>query len=300
MWTLRDCSANDSCVRKDTAAMGTAIKRCAPIVLLLISIVAPPAQAQRKPQDLRVGVMIAPPFVTEDGGALDGFSIELWNAVATQMKATTSYQLLPGVESLQEALRQKKLDAVVYPLVITLDRVEHFDCSVPILQVGLQVMVRSNGVPVVSPRPLEEELALIFSRTAFIWLGIALILVLVPAHLVWLPDRYEKDGIITRSAHIPGIFQAIYWALACLTTQAEKMPRQWLARIVAVFWMFTGVAFVASYTAQLTSRLTVSQFTNSIQGPGVCNAKKLSQFTALKMSHPWLVVSTLFGEILTV
>ena len=36
------------------------------------------------------------------------------------------------------------------------------------------------------------------------------------------------------------------------------------------------------------------------QGRGVCNAIKLSQFTAVKMSHPWLVVSSLFSEILTV
>ena len=32
----------------------------------------------------------------------------------------------------------------------------------------------------------------------------------------------------------------------------------------------------------------------------VCNAIKLSQFTAVKMSHPWRVVSSLFAEILTV
>lgn len=32
----------------------------------------------------------------------------------------------------------------------------------------------------------------------------------------------------------------------------------------------------------------------------VCNAIKLSQFTAVKMSHPRLVVSSLFAEILTV
>ena len=32
----------------------------------------------------------------------------------------------------------------------------------------------------------------------------------------------------------------------------------------------------------------------------VCNAIKLSQFTGVKMSHPGLVVSSLFAEILTV
>jgi hypothetical protein len=32
----------------------------------------------------------------------------------------------------------------------------------------------------------------------------------------------------------------------------------------------------------------------------VCNAIKLSQFTAVKMSHPRRVLSSLFAEILTV
>ena len=45
------------------------------------------------------------------------------------------------------------------------------------------------------------------------------------------------------------------------------MPLDWLARVVAVFWMFTGVAFVASYTAQLTSKLTLQQIRGDIRGP---------------------------------
>jgi hypothetical protein len=32
----------------------------------------------------------------------------------------------------------------------------------------------------------------------------------------------------------------------------------------------------------------------------VCNAEKLSHFTAVKMSHPGLVLSSLFSEILNV
>jgi hypothetical protein len=34
--------------------------------------------------------------------------------------------------------------------------------------------------------------------------------------------------------------------------------------------------------------------------PAVCNAEKLSQFTAVKMSHARLVVSLIFSEILIV
>ena len=49
----------------------------------------------------------------------------------------------------------------------------------------------------------------------------------------------------------------MFWAAGTLATQGEQMPRQWLARVVSVLWMFTAVVFVAFYTAQLTATLTV-------------------------------------------
>ncbi len=55
--------------------------------------------------------------------------------------------------------------------------------------------------------------------------------------------------------------------MSCLTTQAETMPRQWSARIFSIFWMFAGVVFVAFYTAQLTTILTVQQIQGAINGP---------------------------------
>jgi polar amino acid transport system substrate-binding protein len=253
--------------------MGNLIKRCGAIIFLLILIA--PVLAQPPVPQLRAAVTVAPPLVIDENGALTGFGIDLWNAVAAELKAKTSYQRLPDLQAVEQVLRQKKTDVVVSPMVLTLDRVREFDCSVPILQVGLQIMTRNEGGPLSASRPFWQELDILFSRTAFLWLGIASLLVLIPAHVVWLLDRNQEEGIISNPAYIPGIFQAIYWAFACLATQAEKMPHQWLARAVAIFWMFTGVAFVASYTAQLTSRLTVQQIRNAIEGPADLPGKEV-------------------------
>ena len=54
------------------------------------------------------------------------------------------------------------------------------------------------------------------------------------------------------------------------------MPRQWLARVLAVLWMFTGVVFVAFYTAQLTATLTVQQIQGTINGPDDLQGKKVA------------------------
>src|SRR5258705_7864406 len=59
----------------------------------------------------------------------------------------------------------------------------------------------------------------------------------------------------------------MFWAAGTLATQADHMPRHWMARIIAVLWMFTAVVFVAFYTAQLTASLTAQQIRGSINGP---------------------------------
>jgi polar amino acid transport system substrate-binding protein len=110
-------------------------------------------------------------------------------------------------------------------------------------------------------------LSLLFSRLAALWLALALLLVLVPAHIVWLLERRHKGGIIPTHKYFPDILFAAYWSASTLLTQAEHMPRQWLARVITILWMFTGVVFVALYTAQLTATLTVQQMCGPINGP---------------------------------
>ena len=107
-----------------------------------------------------------------------------------------------------------------------------------------------------------------------------MLLVLIPAHVVWLLERRQQNGIIANRKYFPGIFEACYWGLATLATQAEIMPRQWVARFLAIVWMFAGVVFVAFYTAQLTTTLTVEQIRGAIEGPGDLPGKEVATIAA--------------------
>jgi polar amino acid transport system substrate-binding protein len=128
-------------------------------------------------------------------------------------------------------------------------------------------MVRDTHQSRQPANPLWDMLRLMLSRTTILWLGMAALLVLIPAHLIWLFERRRAESLVWSRNYFPGIFEAAYWALSTLTTQAEGMPRQWLARAFSIVWMFAGVVFVASYTAQLTTALTVEQIRGAIQGP---------------------------------
>jgi polar amino acid transport system substrate-binding protein len=234
------------------------------LILMLSSIAA--AQNRSNPTELNVAVGVVPPFVVEQNGALTGFSIDLWNAIAARVNVKTNYETLPDAASLLAAMLSKRVEVLAAPVIITAARDEQIDFSLPIMQAGLQVMVRDTG-EAAAPNPLADLLELLFSKTTLLWLSIALVLVLIPAHLVWVFERRREDGILMHRSYIPGIFEAMYWAVSCLTAQAEMMPHQWVARVLSVFWMFAGVVFVAFYTAQLTTTLTVRQIQGSISGP---------------------------------
>ncbi|HEV2154956.1 transporter substrate-binding domain-containing protein [Bradyrhizobium sp.] len=215
---------------------------------------------------LKVATRIVPPMVIEKNGTLSGFSIELWNSIGGRLNCETEYVVMPDVGELLDAVEHGRADLAIAAISITSDRENRFDFSQPIMNSGLQILVRGTAANV-EPNPLRELMQLFFSRTLLVWLGIALLLILIPAHLIFLVERHHRNGIIPSTKYFPGIFHAMFWAAGTLATQADQMPRHWVARIVAVLWMFTGVVFVAFYTAQLTASLTVQQIKGPINGP---------------------------------
>jgi ABC-type amino acid transport substrate-binding protein len=80
-----------------------------------------------------------------DQGELDGFAIDLWNRIAERLHVTTRYQVAPDIVSLLDRMRSGKADVGVGAISITPVREREFDFSQPILNSGLQVMVRIKG-----------------------------------------------------------------------------------------------------------------------------------------------------------
>jgi polar amino acid transport system substrate-binding protein len=218
-------------------------------------------------QKLRVVTRVLPPVVMEQpGGKLSGFSIELWERIAEKLKLAMTFHVAPNVGALLADVRAGKADVGVAAISITSAREAEFDFTQPILNAGLQIMVRGRG-PDDGSNPLGDLLGLLLSPAILVWLGIAMLLIIIPAHIVWYLERDCPGGIIPTDKYYPGIFYALYWAATTLATQAEQAPRQWLARLVTVLWMFVGVVFVAFYTAQLAATLTVQQIQGGINGP---------------------------------
>lgn len=247
--------------------------RLAVLWMLGIALIAP-VSAQTPREEVRVATRVLPPMVIQQGDSLSGFSIDLWNAISEKLQIKTSFQTAPDVRGLLDLVRTGKADVGIAAISITAAREIEFEFSQPMMSAGLQIMVRGKGKE--DGNPLTDLLTLLFSSTILVWLGVAALLVLIPAHVVWLLERRHPSGIIPTPNYIPGIFHALFWAASTLATQGEQMPRQWLARVVAILWMFTGVVFVAFYTAQLAATLTVQQIQGGINGPDDLAGKRVA------------------------
>ena len=246
--------------------------------MLVVAITSAPAVLAQdnsaQPREVQVVTRVLPPMVIEGEQALTGFSMDLMDEIANRLKFKVSYTIAPDVRSLLEEVRSRRVELGIAAVSITAAREEEFDFSQPILTAGLQIMTRGNASA--GSNPLVDMLRLLVSWTSLAWLGIGALLILIPAHIVWFLERRHPEGIVPTTNYIPGIFYALYWAAGTLVTQAESAPKHAFARVLAVLWMFTGVVFVALYTAQLTATLTVQQIAGGINGPQDLAGKRVA------------------------
>lgn len=243
------------------------------LAVVTVLAVATPGIAQTNPSanSLRVATRIIPPFVIQEPNQqLTGFSIDLWQQVAARLGTKTEFQNYSNVQDLLQSLRDQRADVGIAAISVTAVREENFDFSHPIFDSGLAIMVpvkqNAGGLGLVS---------ILFSPALAQLLGLILLLVLIPAHVVYFLER-KPGGIVEGQGYFPGIFKACWWAAATLSTQADEMPKSPWGRVVALVWMFTSVIFVAYFTATVTTSLTVEQLQGGIQGPQDLPGKRVA------------------------
>jgi polar amino acid transport system substrate-binding protein len=231
--------------------------------VLLTLCVAAPGLAQPPDANVRVATRLVRPFVYQENGALQGFSIELWREIGQRLGVRSEFVVKDTVPDLLQSVKSNDTAIGIAAISITSEREQELDLSQPMFDAGLQILTplkKSSG-------GVARIVAALIASTALPILGIVFLIIVVIAHLVWFFERRAPSGILSRPAYYPGILEAGWWAASTLATQADQMPRTALARIVAVIWMFSSVAFIAYFTAAVTSSLTVQQLKGDINGP---------------------------------
>ena len=247
-----------------------------PLALLLGGF-AEDVAAQSKESTLDVATREIRPFVFQENGRLTGFSVELWQEIAAQMNVKWRFITKPTVKELLDSVNSREAELGISAISITAERELKWDFSQPMFDAGLQILV-----PVQSSQSdvIGVLLANIFSAAVLPFLGLVLLIILVPAHLVWFFEQRHPTGMLAHRNYFPGVFETCWWAASTLATQADQMPRAAFARVIAVIWMFASVVFIAYFTAAVTSSLTVQQLHGEINGPKDLPGKRVASVRA--------------------
>lgn len=247
------------------------MRRLLALAFVLLTFV--PALPQPRDGNLRVATRLVKPFVFEEKGQLTGFSVELWQEISRQMNVTSQLIVKPTVKELLASVNAHEAEAGIAAISITAERELQWDFSQPMFDAGLQILtpVQASGSSL-----LGNIIAGIFTREFLGLIGIIVLLLAIPAHIVFFLERRPNGGLVTHRSYFPGIFEAAWWAAATLATQADQMPKSAAARIAAIVWMFTSVVFIAYFTAGVTSSLTLQQLRGDIKGPEDLPGKRVA------------------------
>ena len=239
-------------------------------IVFCAALVGPPAAAQAPAAPgnatLKIGTRILPPFVIRDGGGqLSGFSIELWTAIAARIGVTSDYVVAGNVADLLADVASGKTELGIAAISITAERERIFDFSQPMFDGGLQIAVAA--APSREIDPLASFLAFVFSKAFLEIIAVILILVLIPAPLIWLVERNSGNELLEAKTPLGQFGQAVWWSICALGGQAQDMPSRTIGRLIAVPWMMFAVLFASYFTAAVTTRMTVRQLERGVEGP---------------------------------
>jgi ABC-type proline/glycine betaine transport system substrate-binding protein len=223
---------------------------------------------------LRVVTKRFEPFVTYDNQEYQGFSIDLWDAIADELGITYELVGVNSIAKLLDDVQRGAADVAVAGIGITSTGEQVLDFSYPYYESGLQVMVRSSG------SNFSTLLSIIFSvvRSPRLYLGIGafILVLLIVAHLLWLSEHRHNSQF--PSDYLHGIWEAFWWAAVTVTTvgYGDKVPQRFFGRFFGLLWMFSGYFVFAYFTASIATTFTVQELQGNIAGPEDLPGKRIA------------------------
>ena len=98
--------------------------------------------------------------------------------------------------------------------------------------------------------------------------GLAVVVLLVIAHILWFFERNVKDARhdYFRDEYFGGVWDSFWWAFIIMTMGGfeKEVPHTKLSRALAMFWIITSLFFISTITAKITTSLTISELTSGI------------------------------------
>ncbi|XP_019174052.1 PREDICTED: glutamate receptor 3.4-like [Ipomoea nil] len=205
-------------------------------------------------------------FVSKDDGPLGvkGYCIDIFEAAIELLPYPVPHVYVlygdgkrnPYFNNLVNDVAQNKYDAGVGDITITMNRTRIVDFTQPFMESGLVVVVlvkESKSSPWAFLQPFTVEM----------WCVTGLFFFFVGA-VVWiLEHRINHEFRGPPSQQIVTVF---WFSLSTMFFSHRENTVGTLGRLVLILWLFVVLIINSSYTASLTSILTVQQLATGIQG----------------------------------
>ncbi|XP_044948299.1 glutamate receptor 2.8-like [Hordeum vulgare subsp. vulgare] len=204
-----------------------------------------------------------------------GFVIEAFEAAVRLLPYALPFEYVKAdrmpYDQLAEAVNNGKFDAVVADMTITAKRSNHVDFTMPFVATSITMIVQlrdqrgSNKWTWVFLKPLSSGLWIV-SAFFFLFTGF----------VVWAIERRDNERFGGTPSNQAGIM--FYFGFSTLVFTHNERLKSNLSRMVVVVWVFVVLILQSSYTASLTSLLTVPRI-----GPAIADYRTLLEGTAEKV-----------------
>jgi polar amino acid transport system substrate-binding protein len=212
---------------------------------------------------LLVGATVLPPaFMKTADNQWEGFSVEIWKAVAQRMGVPFEFREFSNLESLLDALEKKEIDLI--PSLAVQDRFEStLDFSQSYLKSGLSIAVPAEKIDYRWIKVIES----VFSPHILKPIALLFLMSLIFGIIVWSFER-RRNSEMFGDGYVKGIGHGIWWAMVTMTTvgYGDKAPKTMGGRIFALIWMIFSIVFIAGFTATITTQLTIGELRGKVRG----------------------------------
>ena len=211
---------------------------------------------------LIIGTKTAEPFVMREAdGSLAGMSIEMIKNIMSDLDVKYEFKEFETIEELVNATEDSAIDLSVAAISITAEREKKMDFTQPYYITTLGIAIKED---------MEKNLFsqyLNFFSTDFFWILIVLSIVLLIFGIIfWLFERKSNPEQFGGSV-LHGIGSGFWYSVVtmCTVGYGDKSPRTVGGRIIATLFMIKSLVIVSSFTAAMTTSLTVGSLGNEIR-----------------------------------
>ncbi|XP_058095708.1 glutamate receptor 2.5-like [Magnolia sinica] len=216
-------------------------------------------------ETLRIGVPATsayPKFVkvkcnwTSDERCFSGHSIKVFRLVWENLHNNLSYKFIPyygDYDSLIQQVYLKKFDAVIGDTSIVAKRCQYVEFSRPYTELGARMVVlekQEEGKAWIFVKPFTTKLWAL-TGAIFFYNGL----------IVWLIESADDEEEISFCDRFGNLIWLSFTTL--FPIHGEKL-RSNLSKMAMVVWLFVALVLTQSYTASLTSMLTVRRLRPSV------------------------------------